>query len=437
MRTMWRPWHFLHIAIALALPLMFTPAASGEPISLRRAVDLALSHATGASAATADQDRAYNSYREAKLAYVPQVAVGAGLGWSHGFPLSLEGSAPSLFNLTSQSVLFNPAQRDFQRAARGEWSAATVATKDQRAQVMQDTVVTYTELVKWQQQIENLRAEEVAAAKLEQSVQERIREGVDSPLDLNKAKLGTARVRLRIAEAGGSADVLRNRLAQLTGMPPGSIDVVPDSVPALPEMKQEDDLSEKAVESDFSVKAAEERERAQSFKARAEHRSLLPTADFAMQYAILARYNNYADFFKTFERHNASVGVVLRFPFFSLTQKARAEAADAEAVKARAETKAAREKVSSETLRLQRTVQQLAAAREVADLESQIAQSGFEAAQTKLDAGNGTLHEVEDARSEASVRRNALADTVLQLDRARITLLRSTGDLEKWVQSAP
>ena len=437
MRTMWRPWHFFRLAIALTWPLMFGPMASGEPISLRRAVDLALSHATGASAATADQERAYNSYREAKLAYVPQVAVGAGLGWSHGFPLSLEGSAPSLFNVTSQSVLFNPAQRDFQRAARGEWSAATIASKDQRAQVMQDTVLTYTELVKWRQQMDDLRVEEAAAAKLEQSVQERLREGVDSQVDLNKAKLATARVRLRVAETAGSADVLRNRLEQLTGLAAGSIAVIPDSVPAFPEINQEEDLATKAAESDLAVKASEERERAQSFKARAEHRSLLPTADFAMQYAILARYNNYADFFKTFERHNASIGVVLRFPFFSLSQKARAEAADAEAVKARAETKAAREKVSTETLRIQRSVQQLAAAREVADLELQIAQSGFEAAQTKLDAGNGTLHEVEDARSEASSRRNALADTVLQLDRARITLLRSTGELEKWVQSAP
>jgi outer membrane protein TolC len=434
---MWRPRLYFQIAIVLAWPLMFSPPASGEPISLRRAVDLALSHATGASAATADQERAYNSYREARLAYVPQVAVGAGLGWSHGFPLSLEGSAPSLFNVTSQSVLFNPAQRDFQRAARGEWSAATIASKEQRVQVMQDTVLTYTELVKWQEQIDHLRAEEAAAATLEQSVQERIREGVDSQLDLNKAKLATARVRLRIAEAAGSADVLRHRLAQLTGLQSGSFEVLPDSIPAFPEIKQEEDLAGKAVESDFTVKAAEERERAQAFKARAEHRSLLPTADFAMQYAILARYNNYADFFKTFERHNASVGVVLRFPFFSLSQKARAEAADAEAVRARAETSAARERVSAETLRLQRTVQQLAAAREVADLELQIAQSGLEAAHTKLEAGNGTLHEVEDARSEASARRNALADVVLQLDRARITLLRATGDLEKWVQSAP
>lgn len=437
MRTMWRPRLFFQIAIALAWPLLLPPPASGEAISLRRAVDLALSHATGASAATADQERAYNSYREARLAYVPQVAVGAGLGWSHGFPLSLEGSAPSLFNVTSQSVLFNPAQRDFQRAARGEWLAATIASKDQRAQVMQDTVLTYTELVKWQEQIENLRAEEAAAAKLEQSVQERIQEGIDSPLDLNKAKLATARTRLRIAEAAGSADVLRNRLGQLTGMQPAAIEVMPDSIPTLPEIKPDEDLAARAVESDLGVKASEERERAQSFKARAEHRSLLPTADFAMQYAILARYNNYADFFKTFERHNASVGVVLRFPFFSLAQKARAEAADAEAVKARAETKAARERVSAETLRLQRTVEQLAAAREVADLELQIALSGLEAAQTRLESGNGTLHEVEDARSEASARRNALADAVLQLDRARITLLRSTGDLEKWVQSAP
>jgi septal ring factor EnvC (AmiA/AmiB activator) len=95
--------------------------------------------------------------------------------------------------------------------------------------------------------------------------------------------------------------------------------------------------------------------------------------DFASQYGLLAKYNNYEDFFKTFQRHNATIGVVIRFPFLNPSQRARAQAADAEAQRVRKDAQAAKNKVSEETLKLQRSVQQLAAAREVADLEYQVA----------------------------------------------------------------
>ena len=162
---------------------------------------------------------------------------------------------------------------------------------------------------------------------------------------------------------------------------------------------------------------------------------MLPSVDFAAQYGLLAAYNNYQNFFQpgSFQRHNATIGVVIKFPFFSPTQRARAEAADATALKAKKDAEAAKNQVSEETLRLQRSVEQMAAAQEVADLEYKVAQSDLESLQVRLDAGSANWHDVQDAREQSSDRYNSLQDADFELERARITLLRATGELEAWV----
>jgi outer membrane protein TolC len=411
----------------------FLPRLAAEPLPLKRAVELALTHSTTTAAANADEQRVFASYREARNQYIPQLVVGSGLGKSWGFPLSLEGSAPSILNVNSQSTIFNPATRDFVRAAKTDWTAATIQTKDQRNQVIQDTVLSYAELAKWERLAAYLQEEHANSLKTEQLVGERIKEGVDNPLMQNKAHLSTARLRLRLAEAQGAIDVLRNRLSHLTGLPAASIETEPDSMPSLPEVKQEDDLAGQAVRTSPAVQAAENRATAESFRARGEHRAMLPSADFAAQYGLLAKYNNYDQFFLTFQRHNATIGVVLRFPFFSPTQHARAEAADATALKAKKDAEAAKNQVSEETLRLQRLVEQTAAAQEVADLEYKVSQSDLESLQVRLDAGSANWHDVQDAREQSSERYNSLQDANFQLERARITLLRATGELENWI----
>lgn len=303
--------------IASALPLF------AEPLPLKRAVELALSHSTTTAAANADEQRVIASYREARNQYIPQLVVGSGLGKSWGFPLSLEGAAPSILNMNSQSTIFNPATRDFVRAAKTDWTAATAQTKDQRNQVIQDTVLSYAELTKWEKLVAHLQEEHENALKTEQLVAERIKEGVDNPQMQNKAHLSSARLRLRLAEAQGAIDVIRNRLSHLTGLAAASIETEPDSLPALPEVRQQDDLAGQAVRSSPVVQASESRAIAEGFRARGEHRAMLPSADFAAQYGLLARYNNYDEFFKTFQRHNATIGVVLRFPVLeSVTARA-------------------------------------------------------------------------------------------------------------------
>lgn len=425
---------FLSILVCVAVLLLSAiPQLVAEPLPLKRAVELALSHSTTAGAASADEQRAFASYHEARNQYLPQLVAGSGLGASWGFPLTLEGSAPSIVNLNAQSALFNPALRDFVRAAKTDWKATALQSKNQRNQVIQDTVLSYAELNKWEALVGHLQQEKGEADKMEQVVSQRIQEGVDNPQARNKARLVTARVRLRLAEAQGAIDVLRNRLSQLTGLPALSIETVAESIPPLPEVRQEENLAGKALQTSPAVQAAETRAVAQEFRARGEHRSLWPSVDFAAQYALLANYNNYSEFYKSFERNNATIGVSIRFPFWSPSQRARAQGADAETLRVRKDAEAAKNQVSEETLRLQRAVEQLSAARDVADLEYQVAQSDLEAMQVRMDANTATVRDLGDARNQADARYNALQDANFELQRARITLLRATGDLEAWV----
>lgn len=419
-----------------------------EPVSLKRVVQLALTHATGGAIAMADEQRAYEGYRELRNNYIPQLFTGAGLGYSYGFPLALEGSAPSLFNINAQSALFNPSLRENVRAAKIESEVASLRSKDQRNQIIQDAALSYTELAKWEQRLDHLQELQQDANKMQAAVDQRVKEGVDSEIEGTKARLSSARVRLRIAEAQGAADVLRERLSKLTGLPPAAIQTDPGSIPAAPLAPPNPDEANDAA-SNPAVKAAVEHARAQYLRAQGEHKALWPSVDFAAQYALLSRFNNFQNYYipsrpcvtslgeflcvtNSFQQNNATVGVSIRFPLFNSSQRAHARAADADALKASKQAEAAKNQLSEETLRLQRSVSQMQAARDVAELEYDVASKTLTAVQTRMDSGAANLHDLDDARTQASERFIALQDVTFELERSQLGVLRSTGELEKW-----
>jgi outer membrane protein TolC len=421
----------------LLAALFFLPASLfAQPVTLQHAVELALKHATGVDIALADQQHASASYRELRNSYIPQLTAGAGIGWSDGFPLSLEGAAPSLFNVNAQSALINPALKDFIRAAQSDVTVSNLHIKDQRNQIIQDTVLSYAELAKWERRLSGLREAEGAAEQMETAVARRVQEGIDSELDGTKARLSVARVRWRLAEAGGAAEVLRQHLSRLTGLPVADVEIDPESVPALPAIKPEANQGEdslvKTTDANPAVQAAVEHARAQYLRVKGEHKSLWPSVDFAAQYANLADYNNYEAYYKHFQPNNATVGVAIHLPFLNLAQHARVQEAESEAFKAKKEAEAARNQASEETLRLQRSVTQMQAARDVAELEYEIAQKNVEAVRTRMDSATANLHDLDDARTKASERFIAFQDVTFELERSQVELLRSTGDLETW-----
>jgi outer membrane protein TolC len=451
MKTSYRSMRTVHCILAM---LLLPTTLLAEPIPLKRVVELALAHATGTAIATADEQHAAAAYRDLRNSYIPQLMAGAGLGYSYGFPLGLAGSAPSLFNLNTQSALLNSSLHDFVRAARIESNVVSLKSKDERDQVIQDTVLSYAELAKWEHRLSRLEETATDADKMQQAVTERIKEGIDNEMDGIRAHLSTARLRLRIAEAQGAADVLREHLAKLTGLEASGIETEPEALPDFPTLPQDASTPAHAAETNPNAQAAEEHARAQYLKAQGEHRAWWPSVDFAAQYALLSRFNNFQEYEipakpcpisgievlcvdNSFRQNNATVGLSIRFPFLNLSQRARAQAADADALKASKQAQAAKNQVSEETLRLQRSVAQMQAARDVAQLEYEIAQKALTAMQTRLDAGTVTLHDLDDARSQVSERFIALQDVTFELERSQLGLLRSTGELEKWVLGTP
>ena len=440
----------LRITACILAAVLFPSSLLAEPIPLKRIVELALSHATAGAIAAADEQRADAGYRELHSSYIPQFTTGAGLGPpSYGFPLALEGQAPSLFNINAQSSLLNASLREFTRAAKAESAVASFKSKDQRNQIIQDAVLSYAELAKWEQRLVRLQQSATQAEKLQAAVAERVKEGVDSEMDDYRARLSAARIRVRVAEAQGSADVLREHLAKLTGLPAGEIETESDALPAFPDLPQEPSTPASSADASPAVQAAVEHARAQYLRAEGEHRAFWPGFDFAAQYEVLSKFNHFQNYYipakpcsvtgvqvlcvaNTFQQNNATIGVSIRFPFFSMAQRARAQAADADALKAAKQAEAARNQVSEESLRLQRSVAQLEAARDVAQLEYEIAEKNESAVQTRMDAGTANLHDLDDARSQLSERFIVLQDVTFNLQRTQLGLLRSTGDLEKW-----
>ena len=407
-------------------------APAAEPLRFRTAVDLALQHSGVMGIATVNQWRSQKAYQEVRNHWLPQLTVGSGLGYSYGFPLTLEGSAPAVANFTSTQSLFNLSLKEFLKAAKIDWKATSFDVQDKREEVILDAALSYAQLVNLTGKLATLAEAQSAAEKAQFMTEQRLKEGVDSKLDLTKSQLAAARIRLRIADAQGQADVLREHLAKLTGLTPAEIQPDPDSMPQLPFISQEDNLAARAVANSPVVKLADQKTEAAAARAKGEHRATLPFADLASQYAYLARFNGYDQYFIKYTSNNLAAGLNIKFPFFNPVQKARAAQADADTIVAHKQADLTRNQVSENALKLQRSLRQLQAARDVAKLEWQVSQGDLETTQARIQSGSGSTRDAQIAQLEVNDKYAAYLDAEFELTRAGLQLLRLTGELENW-----
>jgi len=429
--------------MALACALLSVPPACGaadapQPIPFRNAVEMALQHSGVMGIAAINQWRAHQAYVELRANYIPQITVGSGLGYSYGFPLTLEGSAPSVVNFNSVQSLFNLSLRQYVKAAKIDWHATSLDTQDKRDSVILDTALTYAQLNQVAAKLRTLEQARTAAEKAEFVSQQRLKEGVDSQLEVTKSQLVTARIRLRIAEAQDQGDVLREHLAQLLGVPADSIATDPESMPEIPAISQDDDLPAQAVGNSLEVKLAEQKAASAQARASGEHKAaIMPTADVATQYAYLARYNNYDQYFLHYTANNFAGGLNIRFPIFNSVQKARAQEAEADAHLAEKQVELTKNRVRENTLKLQRSLRELAAARDVARLEWQVSQGEQEAVKARVQTGEANTRDQQNSELDTDDKRAAYLDAEFALSRAQLQLLRMTGELEKWALPTP
>jgi outer membrane protein TolC len=427
----------LRLSIALlVLALAEMPAVA--QISFTTAVDLALKNSPRVKAAEAEAAKAQAVLEETKDAYIPTLVGGSGLGYSYGFPVG----QPSVFNFTSQSLIFNYSQPDYIRAARASLNAANLALRDARQAVAEDAAITYLSLDRDQQRQAALADQNNYAARLVSIVQERLDAGQDTQIDLTTARLTAAQIRLARLRAEDTTEADRTHLARLTGLPQTGLSVVSSSIPELiPPPTGEAPLgpmASPAVESAYAVA------RARQQTAFGDARYLWrPQIFFVAQYNRFSKINNYDLYYQRFQHNNAGIGIEITLPIFDAVRKAKARESAADAARAKHDADSARDQFLEGRQKVRHATAELAARAEVANLDQQLAKEQLDVMMVQLTAGTGNssgpqMTPKDEQNSRIAEREKYLTylDAGLQMKQAQISLMRQTGELETWLKSA-
>jgi outer membrane protein TolC len=355
-------------------------------------------------------------------------------------PLSIGGSAPSIVQVVGESLVFNVPHKYNIQSLQAQMRATGAAGSGRRDDVVWRTASAYLELDKTTRALEVARREAESLHKLEVLTGERVQAGVDIPAELTKAKLATARNRQRLVGLEGQATVLHATLQALLGLPEGrQIQTVADSFPAAPDETTDSAAEQRAIiraqEGSPELKRLAEEVAAKEAKAKSARAEKYPQADLVAQYALVGRYNNYDDFYRRFERNNVQIGLAVKIPVFDRVRiGALVGQADAELAEARSNLENARRNIAVEIRRLFQGTRNAEAAREVGRLELEVARENTRVLLAKFQEGRVSSRELEQARLEESARWNALLDTGFELDRARLTLLKTTGEITRVLQ---
>jgi outer membrane protein TolC len=424
------------------LPLLVSLRASAQ-VSLYTVVDLALRNSTSVRIAQADVMRAAAGLTETKDAYIPNLMLGSSLGYSYGFPLG----EPSVFNVTSQSLLFTFSQPDYIRSARAALRAAELSLKDSRQQVILDTALDYAQLDKTQNELTALDQEKQYADKLVSIEQDRVLAGVDNRMELTKAELTAAQISLKRIHLQNDAEFLRQQLSHLTGLASSSFITNSGSIPSTPDFIQANDLPQQADTLNAGVQAAQANAKSKWYVAFGDSRQTLrPQIAFGFDYSLFAKFNNYTKYYNSqaFQYNNFNIGIQIRVPLFDASLKARQQRSAADAAHATAEADQTRNNVNEQVLQMQKSLAELRAQQRVAQLQAELAQEQLDSITTQLDHGSGspntpllTPKDEQQARIQERQRYEDVLDANFAVIRAQLNLMRSIGTIEDWAKSGP
>jgi outer membrane protein TolC len=419
----------------------FAPAIAPAyaQISFSTAVGLALKSSPKVLTAQADVDKALAAVQQIRDAFIPNIVGGSGVGPpSYGYPLG----QPSIFNITSQSLVFSYSQHDYLRAAQAALDATRLNLKDIRAGVAEDTAITYLALDRDLQRQTALQEQQGFSDRLVNIVQERLDAGQDTPIDLTTCRLTAAQIRLARLRAEDETAADRAHLARLIGLPAQALGTTSSSVPPFPatssDLTDTSQLTSPAVESAYAV-ARSKRETAFG-DARYLWR---PQIYFQGQYSRFAKYTNIQDYYLRFQQNNAAVGVQITVPLYDMAHRAKERESAAEAARAQHEADSIRDQFFDSRIRARHTAAELSARTEIATLDQQLARQQLDIMLVQLKAGTGNLSgpqmtpkDEQTARIAEREKFVAMLNANFEAQQAAIGLLRVAGDLEAWISAA-
>jgi len=400
-------------------------------LTLKRALELALQNSKDIKIARIQASVADRAAMISKADFLPNLYVGSGAGYTYGIPETPGGRAPAIFNVTYTEQVFNLPLRGAAKEQQEQAKAQKIMLEDARNTVIAGTATGYLELVKVRHSLELLKKENDSAESILGVTQQRANEGFELPMEVTRSQLTKAQVTQKILQLEGREDELETYLRDQLGLAPEQqFDLSADDLPGAAEQEGAN-LIAMAMENNTDIRLAQSDVRAKEFRYRGEKGGYWPTLELVSVYSLLGRFNNYDQFFQTFQRNNYNAGVQVQMPVFSARTKAAVGLADVNLQVAKAALENKKNQVSADVRKKTRRVREMDAAKEVARLQLQLAQQSVGALQSQFEEGKTNLRDVERARLEENDRWMAYLDATFQRQQAQVELLRTAGQLDK------
>jgi outer membrane protein TolC len=421
-----------------AVPLRAQEAAAQAPnsaspvaLTLKRTIELALQKSKDIQVAKIEARVADHAAQTTKAQFMPNLYAGSGAGYTYGIPETPGGRAPAVFSVTYTEQVFNEPLRGRAKELEEQSNAQKIVLEDVRNNVITRTAMAYLELGKVRHSLELLRKERESAERILQVTQERQGEGFELPMEVTKAQLTKAQVVQRILQLEAREDELEVFLRYQLGFSDAqALEVTPEELPG--EAEQEgDNLVALALTNNTGLQLAQSDVRGKEFRLKGEKRGNLPTLELVSIYSLLAKFNNYSEFFNHFQRNNFNAGIQMQVPIFSAPIRANIGLAQINLEAAKASFVNKKAEVSAEVRQKTRKVREMEAAKEVARLELQLAQQSVAVLQAQFAEGKLNLREVEKAHLDENEKWMAYLDANFRKQQAQLELLRTAGQLDK------
>jgi outer membrane protein TolC len=409
------------------------PSTGSAQLSFASAIRLSLENSPRVRAAQIDLKKAQQNLAVAKDIFVPSVVTGGGLGWTSGITLTV----PTIFTVGAQSLVYSNQQRFAIRAAHADIEAAQFALEDARQQTEEDAAITCLALAQSQSVRNALEQQHDFALKLVSILEDRVHAGLDSELDLKKARRGVLQIELQQMQVEDDEISLRSHLAELTAMSFENASIDPGGIPSIPSAQTATEPSGMPP----GILAAEATQRGKLARARGDAGyTWRPIITFGAQYGRVSPINNVSSFYNLHGNYNtANIGLQFSFPMLDKVRRDAARGSLLDAARSALDVANQRAEETVNLGKMQRSIRQVEISAELAQLDYGIAQDELKSATIEQHASSGaaplTPKEEQNAHLQERQKYLDLLNTRLQLNKAKVSLLRQTRKLDPWLHS--
>ncbi|MGI8961623.1 MAG: TolC family protein [Bryobacteraceae bacterium] len=407
-------------------------AATSEvrSLTLKQALDLASRQNPDVALARLDQQRAEEGIKVAHDPFVPKLTGGSGLAYTYGYPNSINGNAPSLFEARTDMDIYN-RPKSYQLAAAKETARGSQlgaqAKADDVAYQAADLFLSASEAAHERQTV----SEQVPSLRqVVQAMTAGVNEGSELPLDLKRARVNLAVSQQRLESTVLDQDYYEMMLAVVLGYP-ASDRVKPidtdASLPGAPHTEEE--ATDIALRNNRDLRQMQSNVLAKQLDLRSYKAARLPQISLVAQYALFARYN-YINYFAKFQRNNFQIGAAVTIPLLiGSASQGLAEQALTDMQKIRIQMDQVRNRIITDTRRSYQQWKKAESFRDLVRMQLDLAREQMTVYLAQNAEGRVPMPTVEQARLEESDRWIDFYVAETQVKRTQLAILRDMGTL--------